>query len=359
MTKPKTKIKTTSTTSSKKRTASKKAVANVGSFHIKDKFPIVGIGASAGGLEALELFLANVPENSGMAFVIVQHLDPTHKGVMVELLQRGTRMKVVQVRDRMRVEPNCVYIIPPNKDMSILHGVLHLLVPVAPRGLRLPIDFFLRSLADDQQERSVGVILSGMGSDGSLGLRTIKEKMGAVFVQDPATARTARPSASSCQSSCAESMGQSLTRRVHLAHDLSHPVESIIVPDRRPSIGTQNFPATVTLLPFPSSRIDHGNPQLLVCQEAARIGQEAEESREAAASRQQRKAGRRRRPGVDEDATSGLNPLPAPHAGDHLVAAESSPTANHRRCPLRLVRFRPMAFAGSTANLIAWIRALL
>lgn len=189
MTKPKTKIKTTSTTSSKKRTASKKAVANVGSFHIKDKFPIVGIGASAGGLEALELFLANVPENSGMAFVIVQHLDPTHKGVMVELLQRGTRMKVVQVRDRMRVEPNCVYIIPPNKDMSILHGVLHLLVPVAPRGLRLPIDFFLRSLADDQQERSVGVILSGMGSDGSLGLRTIKEKMGAVFVQDPATAK--------------------------------------------------------------------------------------------------------------------------------------------------------------------------
>jgi chemotaxis methyl-accepting protein methylase len=152
-------------------------------------FPIVGIGASAGGLEALELFLANVPEKSGMAFVIVQHLDPTHKGIMAELLQRGTVMPVVQVKDRTRVKPDCVYVIPPNKDMSILHGVLHLLDPIAPRGLRLPIDFFFRALADDQQEHSIGVILSGMGSDGTLGLRAIKEKAGVVFVQDPASAK--------------------------------------------------------------------------------------------------------------------------------------------------------------------------
>ncbi len=152
-------------------------------------FPIVGIGASAGGLEALELFLANVPANSGMAFVIVQHLDPTHKGIMVELLQRGASMKVFQVKDRMRVHANCVYVIPPNKDMSILHGVLHLLDPRAPRGLRLPIDFFFRSLADDRQEHSIGVILSGMGSDGTLGLRAIKEKAGVVFVQEPASAK--------------------------------------------------------------------------------------------------------------------------------------------------------------------------
>jgi len=152
-------------------------------------FPIVGIGASAGGLEALELFLANVPENSGMAFVIVQHLDPTHKGLLVELLQRGTAMPVVQVKDRMRIKPNCVYVIAPNKDMSILHGVLHLLDPIAPRGLRLPIDFFFRALADDQQNHSIGVILSGMGSDGTLGLRAIKEKAGVVFVQDPTSAK--------------------------------------------------------------------------------------------------------------------------------------------------------------------------
>ena len=152
-------------------------------------FPIVGIGASAGGLEALEQFLGRVPAGSGMAFVIVQHLDPTHKGIMPELLQRATGMKVLQVKDRTRVRPDCVYVIPPNKDMSILHGVLHLLEPVAPRGLRLPIDFFLRSLAQDQQEHSIGVILSGMGSDGTLGLRAIKEKAGVALVQDPATAK--------------------------------------------------------------------------------------------------------------------------------------------------------------------------
>ncbi len=151
--------------------------------------PIVGIGASAGGLEALEHFLGRVPAGSGLAFVIVQHLDPTHKGIMPELLQRATGMKVLQVKDRTRVQRNCVYVIPPNKDMSILHGVLHLLAPAAPRGLRLPIDFFLRSLAQDQQERSIGVILSGMGSDGTLGLRAIKEKAGLVLVQEPVTAR--------------------------------------------------------------------------------------------------------------------------------------------------------------------------
>lgn len=152
-------------------------------------FPIVGIGASAGGLEALELFLKNVPSDNGMAFVVIQHLDPTHKGIMAELLQRSTPMPVVQVKDRMKVEIEHVYIIPPNKDMSILHGVLHLFAPAAPRGLRLPIDYFLRSLADDQQERSVGVILSGMGSDGTLGLRAIKEKAGVTFVQNPSNAK--------------------------------------------------------------------------------------------------------------------------------------------------------------------------
>jgi two-component system CheB/CheR fusion protein len=155
----------------------------------RTSFPIVGIGASAGGLEALEQFLGHVPAGSGMAFVIVQHLDPTHKGIMPELLQRDTGMKVFQVKDRTPVRPDCVYVIPPNKDMSILRGVLHLLEPAAPRGLRLPIDFFLRSLAQDQQERSIGVILSGMGSDGTLGLRAIKEKAGVVLVQEPATAK--------------------------------------------------------------------------------------------------------------------------------------------------------------------------
>lgn len=152
-------------------------------------FPIVGIGASAGGLEAIEQFLKHVPKDSGIAFVIVQHLDPTHKGIMVEIIQRITGMKVMEVKDRQKVQPDCVYVIPPNKDMSILGDVLHLLAPTAPRGLRLPIDFFFRSLAEDRKQLSMGVILSGLGSDGTMGIRAIKEKAGLVLVQEPASAK--------------------------------------------------------------------------------------------------------------------------------------------------------------------------
>ncbi|MGH7436960.1 MAG: chemotaxis protein CheB [Polyangiaceae bacterium] len=152
-------------------------------------FPVVGIGASAGGLEALEQFLRKVPADSGMAFVVVQHLDPSHKGVMVELLARAANVPVVQIQDRVRVAPNNVYVIPPNSDLSILHGVLHLLTPAAPRGLHLPIDFFFRSLAEDQRGRAIAVILSGMGTDGTLGLRAIKEKAGACFVQSIRSAK--------------------------------------------------------------------------------------------------------------------------------------------------------------------------
>jgi two-component system CheB/CheR fusion protein len=151
--------------------------------------PIIGIGASAGGLEALDAFLSHVPLASGLAFVVIQHLDPTHKGIMPELLQRITPMKVAQAENHMQVKPDCVYVIPPNKDLSILHGKLYLLDPVESRGLRLPIDFFFRSLADDQHERAIGVILSGMGSDGTLGLRAIKENAGLALAQEPASAK--------------------------------------------------------------------------------------------------------------------------------------------------------------------------
>ncbi|HEY5374711.1 MAG TPA: chemotaxis protein CheB [Polyangiaceae bacterium] len=152
-------------------------------------FPIVGLGASAGGLEALEQFFGQVPKSCGIGFVVIQHLDPTQKSIMADLLQRHTGMSVLQVKDGMKVEPDHVYVIPPNKDLSILHGELHLLEPAGPRGLRLPIDFFLRSLAEDQREQSIGVLLSGMGSDGTLGLRAIKEKAGGTFVQSPASAK--------------------------------------------------------------------------------------------------------------------------------------------------------------------------
>ncbi len=148
-----------------------------------DAFPIVGIGSSAGGLEALEQFLHHVPEHSGMAFVIVQHLDPGDRGAFVDLLRRATAMPVEHVRDGQKVEADHVYVIPPAKDISLLHGVLHVMPQGSPRGLNLPVDFFFRSLAEDRQERAIAVVLSGMGTDGTLGLRAIKEKGGATFVQ--------------------------------------------------------------------------------------------------------------------------------------------------------------------------------
>jgi two-component system CheB/CheR fusion protein len=153
------------------------------------EFPIVGIGCSAGGLDAVERLLSHVPARSGMAFVIVQHLDPEHVSALPELLQRVTAMPVVEAGNRMAVKPDCVYVIPPNKDMSLLHGQLHLFAPVAPRGLRLPIDFFLSTLAEDRGENAVGIILSGMGSDGVFGLRAIKDKTGLTLAQEPASAQ--------------------------------------------------------------------------------------------------------------------------------------------------------------------------
>ncbi|MGC4001595.1 MAG: chemotaxis protein CheB [Anaeromyxobacter sp.] len=149
---------------------------------------MVGIGASAGGLEALEQFLSNAPAGSGLAYVVVQHLDPQDRGGMVPLLQRVTQMPVEQARDGQRVAPDHVYVIPPNEELSILHGVLHLL-PRRAVGVHLPVDHFFRTLAEDRLDRSLGVILSGMGTDGTLGLRAIKEKGGATFVQALASAK--------------------------------------------------------------------------------------------------------------------------------------------------------------------------
>jgi quercetin dioxygenase-like cupin family protein len=150
-------------------------------------FPVVGIGASAGGLAAFEEFFAAMPADvdPGMAFILVQHLSPDHKSLLTELVRRYTRMQVYEVEDGMTVQPNCAYIIPPKHDMAFLHGKLHLLEPDTRRGLRLPIDFFFRSLAQDQRERAICIVLSGTGSDGTLGLRAIKEAGGMAMAQTP------------------------------------------------------------------------------------------------------------------------------------------------------------------------------
>ncbi|MFZ4440498.1 MAG: chemotaxis protein CheB [Syntrophales bacterium] len=152
-------------------------------------FPIVGIGASAGGLAAFEAFFSGMPADvdPGMAFVLVQHLAPNHKSILTDLIRRYTRMQVFEVEDGMTVQPNCTYIIPPNRDMAFLNGALQLLEPASPRGMRLPIDFFFRSLAQDQHERAICIVLSGTGSDGTLGVRAIKGEGGMVMAQNPAS----------------------------------------------------------------------------------------------------------------------------------------------------------------------------
>lgn len=152
-------------------------------------FPIVGIGASAGGLEAFEAFFRACPADSGIGFVLVPHLDPDHVSLLTEILQRSTAMPVVEALDQVAVAPNHVYVIPPNREMSIIDRVLQLQLPEQPRGQRMPIDGFLRALAEDQAERAIGIILSGTATDGTLGLRAIFGAGGACLVQDPASAR--------------------------------------------------------------------------------------------------------------------------------------------------------------------------
>jgi two-component system CheB/CheR fusion protein len=151
--------------------------------------PIVGIGASAGGLEAFRLLLKNLPPDTDLAFVLVQHLDPGHESMLTSLLSKATQMPVTEVKEGMRAEPNHVYIIPPNTTMGILKGNLHLTARMEPGFRHMPIDYFLRSLADDQGSGAIGVILSGAATDGTLGLKAIKAEGGITFAQDEKTAK--------------------------------------------------------------------------------------------------------------------------------------------------------------------------
>src|SRR5262245_58367402 len=152
-------------------------------------FPVVGIGASAGGLEAFRQLLDHLPNDTGMAFVFVQHLDPARESILAELLSRATDMPVKEVKDDMRVEPNCVYVIPRNTNMAIANGALHLTPREETRGQHRPIDYFMRSLAEEKHNRAIGVILSGTASDGTRGLESINAEGGFTFAQDEKTAK--------------------------------------------------------------------------------------------------------------------------------------------------------------------------
>ena len=152
-------------------------------------FPVVGVGASAGGLEALQDFFKNMPDNPGTAFVIIQHLSPDYKSLMDELLARHTNMKIHRVKDGMELKPNHIFLIPPRKNMTIFKGRLYLSEQDYNRAINMPIDIFLRSLAQDQGKNAIGIILSGTGSDGTLGIRAIKENGGMVIAQDDRSAK--------------------------------------------------------------------------------------------------------------------------------------------------------------------------
>ncbi len=152
-------------------------------------FPIVGIGASAGGLEAFTEMLQSLPDNSGMGFVFVQHLDPKHVSILTELLQRHTKMPVQEATEGLRVEPNHIYVIPRDKHMGLVKGVLSLSPRVDSPIPHMPIDPFLRSLANDQKSKAIGVILSGNASDGALGMMAIKAGGGITFAQSTESAK--------------------------------------------------------------------------------------------------------------------------------------------------------------------------
>ena len=171
-------MRTSSTQKKNGKTSSKRA-----------GFPIVGIGASAGGLETLEAFFSKMPSEANMAFVIIQHLSPNFKSIMASLLAKHTQMTVNEIEDGTALAPNCVYLNPPNKNVAVFNRTLHLMEPVKSGAINMPIDFFFRSLSEDQKEKAIGIIVSGTASDGTLGIKAIKGEGGMVMAQDPDTAK--------------------------------------------------------------------------------------------------------------------------------------------------------------------------
>ncbi len=207
-------------------------------------FPIVGVGASAGGLEAFTQLLKALPSRTGMAYVLVQHLDPTHESALTELLTKTTEMPVRQVADATLVEPNHVYVIPPNVDMIISQGILRLTARTDARGHHLPIDRFLRSLAEDQGSNAIGVILSGTASDGTLGLAAIKAEGGITFAQDEKSAKFDGMPQSAIAAGCVDlvlpphGIAEELVRiceHPYLAHSPSSKIAELI-PDSDPHL---------------------------------------------------------------------------------------------------------------------------
>ena len=208
-----------------------------------DDVPVVAIGASAGGLEAFNELLSHLPTDTGMGFVLVQHLDPKHESMLTELISRSTSMPVVEVQDGMRVQANHVYVIPPNASMTIQDHTLHLTAREV-RGQHLPIDFFMRALAESQGTNSVGVVLSGAGSDGSLGLAEIQAQGGVTFAQDETTAKYDGMPRSAIALGCVDfvlppaEIARELARIAHHPYVAPRKAAAVLVPEQDSSLNT-------------------------------------------------------------------------------------------------------------------------
>jgi two-component system, chemotaxis family, CheB/CheR fusion protein len=187
-----------------------------------ERFPIVGVGASAGGLEALTSLFGILAADTGLAFVVIQHLDPKHESLLPGLLSRATKMRVLQAHEGMLLEPNVVYVIPPNASMTVVQGTLRL-GPREASGTRLPIDGFLRSLADERRGKSIAVILSGTGSDGTLGVAAIKSKDGVTFAQDEKSAKFGDMPKNAVASGCVDFVLRPEEIALELARIACHP----------------------------------------------------------------------------------------------------------------------------------------
>lgn len=209
-----------------KKGRSRRAETSSGSAAQRGAFPVVGIGASAGGLEAVKELFANMPSDTGMAFVFIQHLDPSHASSLPEILSRNTKLPVVETNHDLRLKPDHIFIIPPNKDIQISKSMLHLSPRKSVGGLHLPIDTFLHSLAEDRKAAAIGVILSGTGSDGVLGLKAIKTEGGITFAQDSESAKYAAMPENAIVAGAVDfvlSPHRIAAELVKLAHFVGHP----------------------------------------------------------------------------------------------------------------------------------------
>ncbi len=191
---------------------------------VASDFLIVGIGASAGGLETLEAFFSKMPADSGVAFVIIQHLSPSHKSIMAALLAKHTRMAVREIEDAIPLEPNCVYLNPPDKNVAVFKKVLHLMEPVKTGAINMPIDYFFRSLSEDQKEKAIVIVLSGTASDGTLGIKAVKGEGGMVMVQDPDTAKYGGMPRNAIETGLVDFIAPVEKMPEHLLRYIKHPI---------------------------------------------------------------------------------------------------------------------------------------